>query len=98
MLQPLTMRSQFGQLSYPSPSCPGAGSMAQTFLTNPVMHTFYLARSVYSSATEYYDITRPSTVLQRLNLGVGETGIVGRTVSVLDEHQFVIGEGILGWN
>lgn len=72
--------------------------MAQTLLTNPVMHIFYLARSVSSSVTEYHHINKAPTVLQRLDLGVGETGVVGRTVSVLDEHQIVIGEGILGWN
>ena len=38
------------------------------------------------------------TVLQRINLGVGESGVVGRAMSVLDEQQVVVGEGIFGWN
>jgi hypothetical protein len=58
------------------------------------MHSFYMDRPV---ATQQESVTA-STTLQRLNLGVGDTGVVGRTVSVVDEHQVVVGEGIIGWN
>jgi hypothetical protein len=58
------------------------------------MHRFYMDRPV---ATQQESVTA-STTLQRLNLGVGDTGVVGRTVSVVDEHQVVVGEGIIGWN
>jgi hypothetical protein len=58
------------------------------------MHSFYMDRPV---AVQQESAT-VSTTLERLNLGVGDTGVVGRTVSVVDEHQVVVGEGIIGWN
>ncbi|KAL7269229.1 hypothetical protein RUND412_008118 [Rhizina undulata] len=37
---------------------------------------------------------------RRLDLGVGEYGIIGRMVSVVDgkEDEVVLGEGVIGWN
>lgn len=32
----------------------------------------------------------------RLDLGVGENGVVGRTVSIIDGDSRVLGEGIIG--
>jgi hypothetical protein len=33
----------------------------------------------------------------KLRFGAGEGGVVGRTVSLLDQEKTVIGEGIIGW-
>ena len=66
--------------------------------SNPVMHSFFV-NQVSSKSTERTQKTAiASTLLQRLNLSVGETGVVGKTVSVLDEHKVLVGEGIIGWN
>jgi hypothetical protein len=44
------------------------------------------------------DAATASAVVTGLNLGVGGSGVVGRTVSVVDEQRVVLGEGIIGWN
>lgn len=45
-----------------------------------------------------FDTTGPSPLMtQRLDLGVGGAGIVGRTVSVVDAAERVLGVGVVGW-
>ena len=39
----------------------------------------------------------PFALAQRLDLAVGDEGVIGRRV-VLWEGQIVVGEGIIGWN
>jgi hypothetical protein len=63
-----------------------------------VIQSFYINQPGSASYTISGDSAMTATVLQRIDLGVGETGVVGRAVSVLDEQQVVIGEGIIGWN
>lgn len=38
-----------------------------------------------------------TSVGRKLGFGAGEGGVVGRAVSVLDQEETVIGEGIIGW-
>lgn len=66
--------------------------------SNPVMHRFFIGRSISTVSQVIEDEAIASTVVHGLNLGVGGSGVVGRTVSVVDEQQVVLGEGIIGWN
>jgi hypothetical protein len=86
--------SQSGQLSH-STSFPRIDAADEP---NPVMHSFYVHQTTSTLPASTDDSAVASTVLQRLNLSVGGTGVVGRTVSVLDEHRVLVGEGIIGWN
>ena len=72
--------------------------MDLTLSTNPVMHRFYIDQLSSTVTKSADDSSVASTVLRRLDLGVGGTGVVGRTVSVMNEQQVVVGEGIIGWN
>ncbi|KAK5037390.1 hypothetical protein LTR13_004547 [Exophiala sideris] len=55
---------------------------------NPIIHSFLIDVA-----------TKSKTGDQRLNLGVGGDGIVGRTVSVLDSRSMrFLGEGVIGWS
>jgi hypothetical protein len=58
-----------------------------------VVHTFFIDSDC---------IVPPGTVVRtsigyKLGFGAGEGGVVGRTVSLLDQEKTVIGEGIIGW-
>lgn len=72
--------------------------MDPTLSTNPVMHRFYVDQLSSTVTKSAEDSNIASTVLRRLDLSVGGTGVVGRTVSVMNEQQVVVGEGIIGWN
>lgn len=89
--------SQSGQLSY-SPSSYGVGVVNPLMPSNPVIHSFYVDQATSGVSTSSGASAVAATVPQRINLGVGGTGVVGRTVSVLDEQQVMVGEGIIGWN
>ena len=53
---------------------------------NPIMHSFLVDVATVSRTGD-----------ERLNLGVGGNGVVGRTVSVLDDRsKRVLGEGVIG--
>ncbi|KAI1618365.1 hypothetical protein EDD37DRAFT_263501 [Exophiala viscosa] len=55
-------------------------------LVNPIMHSFLVNVATVSSTGD-----------ERLNLGVGDDGIVGRTVSMLDgRSKRILGEGVIG--
>ncbi|KIV84986.1 hypothetical protein PV11_00729 [Exophiala sideris] len=55
---------------------------------NPIIHSFLIDVAAKSKTGD-----------QRLNLGVGGDGIVGRTVSVLDGRSMrILGEGVIGWS
>jgi hypothetical protein len=56
-------------------------------LANPILHSFSL------------DADGNPRFCPRLNLSVGEDGVVGRRVSVVDARtSAILGEGIIGWN
>ena len=69
-----------------SPPSSGSSSYFDTPVPNPVMHTFTLQN------TETRQL-----LCQRLDLGVGGDGVVGRTVSVTGCDGEVLGEGVIGW-
>lgn len=78
------MPSKYGQ-----PLCekPLAGPEDEYISLNPVLHSFLV------------DTSASSRIDQRLNLGVGGDGIVGRTVSIWDgQSNRVLGEGVIGWS
>jgi hypothetical protein len=57
------------------------------------MHSFFIDGGCF---------VPPGTVVRtsvgrKLGFSAGEEGVVGRTVSVLDQEKTVIGEGIIGW-
>ena len=54
--------------------------------SNPVMHSFPVSACDTSSAG------------RRLNFGVGGDGVVGRTVSIINGSDTVLGEGVIGWS
>lgn len=43
------------------------------------------------------DMPGSEGLMARLDLGVGGAGIVGRTVSVVDAREHVLGIGVVGW-
>ena len=52
---------------------------------NPIMHSFPLS------------MRRSSNLLgRRLDLGVGGEGIIGRTISIVDDRKRLLGQGIIG--
>jgi hypothetical protein len=53
---------------------------------NPVLHSFFVHPTVTSTTGD-----------QRLHLGVGGDGVVGRTVSIFDGNR-ILGEGVIGWS
>lgn len=55
---------------------------------NPVLHSFPLNLSPRA--------TQIASIGSRLDLGVGELGIIGRTISILDARQRLLGQGIVG--
>jgi hypothetical protein len=56
--------------------------------TNPVVHSYLINASGGAKAGGI-----------RLDLGVGGNGVVGRTVSILDnQSRRILGEGIIGWS
>lgn len=58
-----------------------------------MVHTFFIdAGRVAPLGT----VVRTS-IGYKLRFGTGEGGVVGRTVSLLDQEKTVIGEGIIGW-
>lgn len=54
-------------------------------LENPVMHSFTM-----NSASG------PICLGQRLDLGIGGEGILGRTISITDERGGLLGQGVIG--
>ncbi|RMZ88432.1 hypothetical protein DV736_g4354, partial [Chaetothyriales sp. CBS 134916] len=56
---------------------------------NPVLHSFAISPCAGDDES--------CLVGRRLNLGVGGDGVVGRTVSLVDERKQVLGEGVIGW-
>ncbi|RMZ85253.1 hypothetical protein DV738_g159, partial [Chaetothyriales sp. CBS 135597] len=63
---------------------------------NPVLHSFAISPPWGGAGTAADESC--CLVGRRLNLGVGGDGIVGRTVSLVDERaQVVLGEGVIGW-
>jgi hypothetical protein len=53
--------------------------------SNPILHSFFLSTC------------QATTAGVRLNLGAGGDGVVGRTVSIVDSREMVLGEGVIGW-
>jgi hypothetical protein len=53
--------------------------------SNPILHSFFLNKR---HAT-------PAGI--KLNLGAGGDGVVGRTVSIVDSRDVILGEGVIGW-
>ncbi|RMZ78077.1 hypothetical protein DV737_g4045, partial [Chaetothyriales sp. CBS 132003] len=58
---------------------------------NPVLHSFAISPGAAGD-------DESCLVGRRLNLGVGGDGVVGRTVSLIDEQkQVLLGQGVIGW-
>lgn len=60
------------------------GLPIDTNMANPVMHTFNVEGPSLTSS------------IARIDLGVGETGIIGRTVSIIAMDGVLLGQGIVG--
>lgn len=81
--------SQFGDLS---------SSLA---LAGRILHSVDLL-PIHSGSSSA-DRTGSVVLDRRLNLGVGEEGIIGRVISVVldggsESENMLLGEGVIGWN
>jgi hypothetical protein len=64
---------------------------------NPILHSFFFDGVGQPTSSSQVFLQRSTTACERLQLGVGGDGVVGRRVSVLDQSRTVVGEGIIGW-
>lgn len=71
---------------YATSNMMAAGYTSEDESSDTVMHSFIID-GVHS---------RPFSTSIRMDLGVGGDGVVGRTVSILDSEQRLLGEGIIG--
>lgn len=83
--------SQFGDLSS---SLASAGR---------ILHSVDLVVLPISSGSSSAENTGSVVLDRRLDLGVGEEGIIGRVISVVldggsESENMLLGEGIIGWN
>ena len=62
------------------------------------LHSFIFDRQMQHDRAGEQQSTTAVALNQRLNLGVGGDGIVGRRISVLGEGNQILGEGIIGWD
>lgn len=62
------------------------GSSLQLGDANPIMHEFGMSKLEF----------KEESIGVRLDLGVGGNGVVGRTVSIVDWRNRILGEGIVG--
>lgn len=69
-------------------------SISPTSKTNPILHSIIVEDSVLQNVVKEQSAV---SMESRLELGVSELGIIGRTVSIVrNGHR--VGEGVIGWN
>ena len=68
------------------------------FSSGHILHSFFLESSALAHASTDKGSSLDIALNQKLDFGIGEEGIVGRKVSVLDEHHVLLGDGIIGWS
>lgn len=67
--------------------------------SDSVLYSFFMDKaSPHSAHGDSIDTVMAMALCDRLHLSVGENGMVGRSVSVLDHRSVVLGQGIIGWS
>lgn len=86
--QPVLFSSANAAADTDSGSDTGSDSEDEGVCSNPILHSFVIDQTT-SCLPEG----------TRLNLGVGNDGVVGRTVSIFDRRRGrTLGQGVIGWN
>ncbi|GAB1730719.1 hypothetical protein NU195Hw_g8156t1 [Hortaea werneckii] len=61
------------------------------------MHRFEIPADRYPTTADSGSLNRPFSLATKLDLSVGETGVIGRRASLVLADQ-IMGEGVIGWN
>lgn len=89
MIPTLRCNSQHGDLSNSDTST--------TANSNPILHSFLVKEDHSGAQSKAAPWNTTAFIDRRLDLCVSEYGIIGRTVSIVRNHERV-GEGVVGWN